>query len=248
LHCYAESLAHRYGHDVWGKGKPRRTFGDQHWKQPVMWNAAAEKAGRRAKVVCASMADVFDPEAPESDRQRLWRLIEQTPWLDWQLLTKRPELARRFLPPAWLKNPRPNVWIGVSVEDRKRKPRIVALRNIPAAVRFLSVEPLLEDLGEINLAGIDWVIVGGESGPGARPMNETWVTGVRDGCASAGVAFFFKQWGKLMNNPDQNDPTVKENGGAVKGGGRLNGSHWSQLPKPVQSAIELHLGECTDAI
>jgi protein gp37 len=110
LNCYAEALANRFSGDIWGRGKPRRTFGDKHWAQPLKWNADARCSGRRAKVFCASMADVFDPEAPAAERQKLWRLIEQTPWLDWQLLTKRPELIADCLPEAWLQQARPNVW------------------------------------------------------------------------------------------------------------------------------------------
>ena len=142
-------------------------------------------------------------------RRRLFSIIDHTPNLDWLLLTKRPEnIAKKWAQNGTGPNVathasgfviRRNAWLGVTVEDRKHGvPRISTLRAIPASVRFLSVEPLLEDLGEINLDGIDWVIVGGESGPQARPVHPEWVCSVRDQCVAAGVAFFFKQWGEWM--------------------------------------------------
>ena len=228
--CYAESIARRFGGDVWGQGKVRRTFGDDHWKQPLKWNRRATQEGRRARVFCASMADIFDPDGPDSERQRLWRLIERTPCLDWQLLTKRPEAAISMLPHPWLGVPRQNVWMGTSVEDRKRLTRIDVLRAIPAAIRFLSIEPLLEDLSPLDLTGIHWVITGGESGKGARPMDADWVRRVRDQCLKAGVAIFHKQYGHLRNNPDAMDPTAKENGAQAKGGRLLDGRMWNEMP------------------
>jgi protein gp37 len=137
-------------------------------------------------------------------RARLFRLIDATPNLDWLLLTKRPENIVRMMPersprrqcPAGVSDVyRPNVWLGTSVENQATKTRIDILRTIPAAIRFLSVEPLLEDLGQLNLDGIHWVIVGGESGPNARPMHPNWVRSIRDQCQAAGVPFHFKQWG-----------------------------------------------------
>lgn len=145
-------------------------------------------------------------------RRRLFELIDETPNLNWLLLTKRPENIAKMMPTAKEVGSnyhvkgylgglrvdvyRPNVWIGTSVEGREQKKRINILRTIPAAIRFLSVEPLLEDLGELDLTGISWVIVGGESGHGARPMHPEWVRSIRDQCKVAGCPFFFKQWGE----------------------------------------------------
>lgn len=197
-HCYAEAFAKRVGQNVWGVTAPRRFFGDKHWAEPLKWNAAAQKTGERHRVFCASMADVFEDRSDlDGSRARLWRLIEDTPNLDWLLLTKRPECISRMVPNEWLDTPRPHVWYGTTVEDRARQHRIYQLRDTPAAVRFLSCEPLLEAL-ELDwpvLYKIHWVICGGESGPGARPMHPQWALDLRDACEEYGVKFHFKQWG-----------------------------------------------------
>jgi len=141
------------------------------------------------------MCDWAASEIAESERTRLWDIIRKTPLLDWQLLTKRADRIATCLPDDWGEGYQ-NVWLGVSVENRAHGlPRVDHLRKIPAKIKFLSCEPLLEDLGEINLAGIDWVIVGGESGPRARPMEVSWVHNIKDACAAQAVLFFFKQWG-----------------------------------------------------
>ena len=191
-HCYAERFAKRKG-VKWGVHEERRTFGDEHWREPVRWNARAARRGRRYRVFCASMADVFDEHGPESERARLWDLIARTPHLDWQLLTKRPQHFERFLPrDGW---PWRNVWLGVTAEDQRRADeRIPILVRTPAAVRFISYEPALGPVDVSPFAdGLDWLIAGGESGAGARPMSEDWVRGVRDQCAASGIAFFYKQ-------------------------------------------------------
>jgi len=225
--CYADTFAKRTGHDIWGPGKPRRTFGAKHWAEPLKWNATAEKAGVRAKVFCASMADVFDAEAPAGELDRLWSLIRATPWLDWQLLTKRPERIAASLPADW-GNGYPNVWLGTSVEDqRAAEARIPVLAAVPAHVRFLSCEPLL---GPLDLSGdwclhdgsdfevryeFQWIIVGGESGPHHRLMDKDWARSLRDWSAKAGVAFFYKQ-----------------DGGLRPGHGDLDGELRQQFPFP----------------
>lgn len=146
--------------------------------------------------------------------------------------------------------PLPNVWLGVSAEDQKNKPRIDLLRGTPAAVHFLSLEPLLEDLGELNLTGIDWVIVGGESGPNARPMHPAWIRSIRDQCISAGIPFFFKQWGEYARvadgiaNMGANNLIAYKNGmdehvyhfGKSKAGRLLDGREWNEMPE-VQNAL-----------
>lgn len=142
--CYAAAWAHRLGMDALWDGE-RRTFGPAHWAQPLAWNRKAGKAGVRARVFCASMADVFDNAAPPAQRERLWRLIEATEHLDWLLLTKRIGNASRMLPAAWLQDPRPNVWLGATIATQTEADRDVPkLLRIPAAFRFLSCEPLLE--------------------------------------------------------------------------------------------------------
>ena len=190
--CYAETLVKRWGGDF----ATRRRTAPSNWKQPIKWNKAAETAGVRRRVFCASLADVFDNQAPEEWRVDLWALIRATPWLQWQLLTKRPQSIRKMLPPDWGHGFH-NVWIGTTVEDREQaRIRMDHLRAIPTVIRFLSVEPLLEGLGSFDLSGVDWVIVGGASGPEAKPMHPDWARNLRDQCAAAGVPFFFKQWGE----------------------------------------------------
>lgn len=206
-HCYAEAFAKRTGNDVWGKNADRRFFGDKHWSEPLRWNAKAERDGVRRRVFCASMADVFEdrPELAEH-RARLFDTITATPWLDWQLLTKRPENVLRLVD-GWIVDPeRPddwpaNVWIGTTVEDQQRMhERVGHLSAIPNHCRFLSCEPLLGPVDlSVWLRGlrgvIQWVIVGGESGPKHRPLNLDWARELRDQCHQYGVPFFFKQVG-----------------------------------------------------
>jgi protein gp37 len=217
-HCYAETFAKRTGLG-WGVQAPRRFFTDKHWNEPRKWNAAAEKAGERRRVFCASMADVFEDRAELNPwRLRLWDLIAVTPWLDWQLLTKRPENVADMVPwSGFMGRTWPaNVWLGTTVEDQKRADeRIPALLEIPARVRFLSCEPLLErvDLWEARYrlpggalgsafawgTGIDWVIIGGESGGKARPFDIVWAQDLIQQCERGGAAVFCKQLGARPN-------------------------------------------------
>ncbi len=215
-HCYAATLANRYGWDVWGKDAPRRFFGLKHWNEPIRWNTEHELAGTRGRVFCASMADVFEQGQPELDVQRanLWALIDSTPSLDWQLLTKRPGNIARMIPAEWLRNPRQNVWFGTTVESPEYLWRVYQLVMVPAAVRFISYEPALAHV-DWPLAGINWLIAGGESGGGHRPPKEAWFQSSRDQCMAAGVAFWFKQWGGKS-------PTA--------GGCLLDGREWKQFP------------------
>ncbi|MEW8253735.1 MAG: phage Gp37/Gp68 family protein [Candidatus Thiodiazotropha taylori] len=194
-HCYAEALDKRTGGSHWGLGTSPRILSADNWRKPHRWQRQAEKDGSTRKVFCGSMCDWADKHAPEGQRDRLWQLIRQTSSLRWQLLTKRAPNIRKYLPDDW-GNGYPNVWLGVTVENRKHGlRRLDVLREIPAKVRFLSIEPLLEDLGNIDLTGIHWVIVGGESGHHARPMNPEWVWRIKDQCWWQGIPFFFKQWG-----------------------------------------------------
>lgn len=202
-HCYAQTWAQRLGLELWGgKRTPRRFFSDAHWREPLKWNAQAQADGRRRRVFCASMADVFeDRDDLKPWRGRLWPIIEATPWLDWLLLTKRPENVLASVP--WRQEWPKNVWLGTTTENQKlANENIPLIVTIPAAVRFISGEPLLSALDVAQwLAppgarhGINWVIAGGESGHHSRPMNPVWAEDLRDQCLAAGVPFHFKQWG-----------------------------------------------------
>lgn len=208
-HCYAATFdkrVHGIGKGHWGPNADHRRFGDAHWREPEKWNRDAEKAGVRRRVFCASMADVFEGRPEDrTDRERLFRLIESTPSLDWLLLTKRPENMVEFAPAHWRRAWPANVWAGCTVEDQEHADRRVPeLLKVPAVVRFLSVEPML---GAIRIAdyfddpsGINWVIVGAESGHGARPMSVEWARSMRDQCAASGVTFFFKQFADDKGN------------------------------------------------
>lgn len=250
--CYAESLDRRTGGAHWGPGAERRRTSVKNWNDPIRWNKKADaffaEHGRRQRVFCASMADVFDNEVDPQWRNDLWELIWATPNLDWLLLTKRIGNVPAMLPFEWgngMIDHWPNVWIGATVVNQTEADRdIPKLLAVPAAKRFLSIEPLLGPVNLRNLnedkevneldclkpytwdeeiepwrqspagligpmhAGIDWVIVGGESGHGARPMHPDWARSLRDQCDAAGVAFMFKQWGEfsLAYDRDRDDP------------------------------------------
>ena len=203
-HCYAEVWAKYSGMVKWGPGEPRRMTSPANWRKPLKWQLEAEQTGQRFRVFANSLADVFDGEVSISYREKLFGLAPQTPNLDWLFLSKRLHIAQQYMASAVVARlfdqlPPPNIWIGATVENRKMAElRIPLLRETSAAKRFLSVEPLLEDLGVIDLTGIDWVICGGESGKGARPMHPDWARSLRDQCQAAGVPFFFKQWGEWV--------------------------------------------------
>jgi protein gp37 len=248
--CYAEAWARRMGQDVWGAQAPRRFFGDTHWREPLRWNAEAVEAGHRERVFCASMADVFEWRATLNEqRTRLWALIEQTPNLDWLLLTKRPQHVLRMSP--WRDEWPQNVWIGTTVENQRLADiRVPLLLAVPAKVRFLSCEPLLGPLdlrSWFNRRGghsIDWVIAGGESGPSSRPMHPDWVAGLLRQCQRANIPFHFKQWGhwapaELLDLPstlltiDNERPVRMVSGGKGRTGRVLQGTTWDGLPRPT---------------
>lgn len=192
--CYAETFSKRIGYDVWGPGKPRRTFDAKYWAKPLKWNRRAEKEGVRGLVFCSSMADVFEEHPTvDAERPKLWELIKQTPWLDWQILTKRADRIAANLPADW-GNGYENVWLGVSVELEKYVSRFNEhLANIPCAVRFVSYEPALGPVTGLDWAKLNWIIYGGESGPQFRPDNPEWARHVRAKCLEFGIPFFFKQ-------------------------------------------------------
>lgn len=222
--CYAEARDVRFtGGTHWGPKAPRRRTSAQNWQKPRRWNAQAETFqathGRRQRVFCASLADVFDNAVDPAWRDDLWALIRECDQLDWLLLTKRPQNMAKMLPPAW-NDGWSNVWLGTSAGTQKTADQnIPHLLKTPAAIRFVSAEPLL---GRIQMEkflrpgcgicppweqpcrmacphtdrGLDWVICGGESGTNARPVHPTWATSLRDQCKAAGKAFLFKQWGE----------------------------------------------------
>jgi protein gp37 len=204
-HCYAEVWSKRSGSTIWGSRGTRRFFGDKHWQEPLAWNREAKNLQQRKRVFCASMADVFEDRRDlDKWRDHLWDLIGKTPWLDWLILTKRPENLAKMIP--WTNNWPSNVWVGITAENQERAiERIPVLLKYHAPVRFVSCEPLL---GPVDLSqwlnqgdqkhpseGIDWVIVGGESGFKARPMHPVWARSLRDQCVAAHILFHFKQWG-----------------------------------------------------
>ena len=191
-HCYAEVFAERWRgiqDHPYEQGFELRLVPGK-LDEPLTWK-------RPRRIFVNSMSDLFQEGVPIKFIQSVFRTMRTADWHIYQVLTKRHERMRDIVSHymKWVADAN-HIWLGVSVENRNHGlPRIDALRETPAAIRFLSIEPLLEDLGEINLEGIHWVIVGGESGPHARPMREKWVLSIKDQCQAAKVPFFFKQWG-----------------------------------------------------
>ena len=185
--CYMFTAQSRYGRDP----SVVTRCGTSIWQSPVRWNREAEARGNPAKVFTCSWSDWFHEDADEW-RPEAWGVVRRTPWLHYQILTKRPHLIEDRLPADWGKG-YPNVWLGVSIESNTQRGRADILRVIPAAVRFISYEPALGPLDRCDLTGIDWVIYGGESGPGYRPEDKQWARDMRDRCRGLGIAFFHKQ-------------------------------------------------------
>lgn len=215
-HCYAEGMAHRL--QAMGAG------GYQHGFELAMHPARlAQPLARKKPTVyfVNSMSDLFHEGIPDEFLDTIFSVVSATPQHTYQILTKRAERLPRYFADRQCPE---NMWLGVSVEDQiSGLPRIDRLREVKAHIRFLSVEPLLEDLGKIDLTGIHWVIVGGESGPKARPMQPEWVESIRHQCDATGVAFFFKQWGGW--GADGRKRSKKENGRL------LDGKTWDELPQ-----------------
>ena len=259
-HCYAEQMMDkRYGKVKWGPQGTRVRTSLANWKKPLKWNREAAKAGKRARVFCASLADVFEIH-PSQDldewRHDLFMLIQQTPHLDWLLLTKRPENVMPYLRHGWGTDLPDNVWLGTSVENQQAAfKRIPELLKVPAAVRFLSMEPLLGqvhldlmdgvffdswmpfDWQRLDPPGIHWVIVGGESGPNARSIHPDWVRDIREQCVGAGVPFFFKQWGQWVHDPEDWNAAagLMRRVGKKAAGRLLDGVEWNQFPQLDQN-------------
>lgn len=218
-HCYAETFAERFrgvkGHP-YEQGFDLRLVPEK-LTEPFTW--------RSPKLVFVnSMSDLFQDGIPDDYIDAVCRVMVKAKWHTFQVLTKRSERLRDLLcGPLRFAAEQDHIWWGVSVEDRKYGlPRISHLRRTPAKVRFLSIEPLLEGLGDFDLAGISWAIVGGESGPGARPMKKEWVVSVRDRCREYNVPFFFKQWGGVRKK---------------RNGRLLDGCTYDEYPQRVVSAI-----------
>ena len=271
-HCYAETWAKRVGSKVWGAKASRRFFTDKHWAEPLKWNKEATKDGKRRRVFCASMADVFERRKELTPwRDRLWELIEETPMLDWLILTKRPQNIAAMVP--WGDEWPENVWLGSTVENQTwAEKRLPILLSFPAKVRFLSCEPLLGNLdlskfvNDEGLHPIDWVIAGGESGPYSRPMKPIWARNLRDQCLSSNIAFHFKQWGHWVPQElltEEQKKVVVLDGeklaavGKGKAGRNLDGRTWDELPtkavgrpvsRPSGCKKSTNLSSCKKAI
>lgn len=207
-HCYAERMSER----LKAMGKPQYvnafelTLQPQVLEVPLRWRSPKT-------IFVNSMSDLFHERVGLEFTRRVFDVMNRCPQHTFQVLTKRPHIAADMAPSlTWS----PNVWMGASVEDRRVLHRIESLRRIPAAIRFLSVEPLIGSLPRLPVAGIDWVIVGGESGPGAREMKVEWVRAIRDRCVAKGVPFFFKQWGGVNKK---------------KTGRVLDGRTWDEVPR-----------------
>ena len=219
-HCYAETFAERFrgvdGHP-YEQGFDLRMVPEKI-SEPFRWS------GPRT-VFVNSMSDLFQPNVPDGYIEDVVRVMAEANWHTYQVLTKRADRLREMLSTrlGYVKDQH-HIWWGVSVEDKKYGlPRIEQLRRTPAATRFLSVEPLLEDLGDdLDLSGIDWVIVGGESGPGARPMDRAWVERILKLCRKQEVSFFFKQWGGIQK---------------AKSGRLLNGRTYDEMPERIVAAM-----------
>jgi protein gp37 len=264
-HCYAETRNARFGGGVapnWGPGAPRRRTSKANWNLPMRWNAEHEAFhaahGRRQRVFCASLSDWADNAVVDEWRDDLADLIRATPNLVWLMLTKRISNAETMLASMFPDGMPENVMVGATIVHQEEADRdIQKLLRTPAKGRFLSIEPLL---GHINLErwlqpagldtdlglsnpGIDWVIVGGESGPGARPLHPDWVHSLRKQCSDAGVPFLFKQWGEwvpMMGHAEgitvqgdkftHQDGTIMGLAGKKAAGRLLNGKVWNEFP------------------
>lgn len=207
VHCYAERLSQR----LQAMGVPKYRDGFQVRVHPESLNIPLSWRKPR-RIFVNSMSDLFHEDVPEAYIQRVFSIMHEAHWHQFQILTKRDKRLAEISPRlGWP----PNIWMGVSVENRSYVHRIDSLRETTAQTKFLSLEPLLGPLENLNLSGMHWVIAGGESGPGARPVNPDWIRSIRDQCADQGVAFFFKQWG---------GPAKKVNGRT------LDGRTWDDMP------------------
>ena len=216
-HCYAETFAERF------RGVPGHPYEQGFDLRLIPHKLAGPLRWRTSRMVFVnSMSDLFHDNVPDDYVVAVAKVMQQADWHTFQVLTKRSErLAALLKTKLRFAAACPHIWWGVSIENRKHGlPRLEHLRSAPAGVRFLSIEPLLEDLGIVDLTDIHWVIVGGESGHGARPMNQKWVVSIRNQCRAAAVPFFFKQWGGVHK---------------AQSGRTLRGRTYDQFPKIVRT-------------
>lgn len=256
-HCYAEKLSHRNPRSlgIWGDNGSRAVGSESYWREPFKWNQQAQSERVRRRVFCGSLMDAAE-DRPELEplRERMKETVEAAHWLDWLLLSKRPENYSRMFWDVWPEN----AWAGTSAEDDETfRRRTSYLMRVKAVVRFVSCEPMI---GRIDIpAGVlrsgDMVIVGGESGRGARAMNPEWVRWMRDTCSAWGIPFFFKQWGEWAWAPDDlnygdatkylkdrfgkhveiefhSDGRTSARVGKERAGRLLDGREWNQFPDP----------------
>lgn len=217
VHKYEELTRSSGGRTVWN-GTVRQD--EQSLAVPLRWR-------KPRKIFVNSMSDLFHEQVSDDFIARVWEVMRQTPRHSYQILTKRPERMAAVLrnAPDWLL---PNVWLGTSVEDADVVDRIDHLRTVPAAIRFISFEPLIGSVGAVDLDGIDWAIVGGESGRRARPIREEWIDEIHELCTQSGTAFFFKQWGSW--GKDNKRRSKKANGRLYRG------QTWDEMPAIAASA------------
>jgi protein gp37 len=216
--CYAERFSERF------RGVPGHPFErgfdltlrPARLKQPLQWR-------QPRRIFVNSMSDLFHKEVPLHFVDAVFETMEEADWHTYQVLTKRSSLLARYLRRRYKDKLAPShIWLGVSIEDKLNAVRLKHLRAAQASMKFVSFEPLLSSVGPVDLSGIDWAIVGGESGPRARPMAEEWATEIRDQCDRDKVAFFFKQWGGIR----------------PKSGGRLlGGREWNEYPEPKKRPL-----------
>ena len=236
-HCYAEAHARRYGHgDLW-EGERRRTS-ESNWRQPIAWNRKAGERGVRPRVFCASLDDVFDNHIDPSWRSDLFGLIEDTPNLDWLLLTKRPQNVGKMLWPKWDCGVPSNIWIGTTVENQaEADKRREAFRLIPATTKFVSYEPALGPVDWHGWEFVKQIIFGGESGPQARVWHPNWARATRDYCARFGIAYLHKQNGEWID-ADEWLAGIASNGAVAIGGIDLQ-----PPPRPLNFEQAAHLAK-----
>ena len=221
--CYAEIMSKRlhamgvekYRYNFKLRIHPSELEAPYHWKKPRI-------------VFVNSMSDLFHKDVPLDFIKKVFKVMNDNPQHTFQVLTKRADLVLKYNKElTWTKN----IWMGVSVESNKVISRVELLKRTNAKTKFLSVEPLIADVPDLSVKGIDWVIVGGESGPKARPIKEEWIVDVQRKCKKENVAFFFKQWGKTKFNPNKLDPTINvDHPKHAKGGCMLNGEIYRNMP------------------
>lgn len=222
--CYAERFAERWrgidGHP-YEQGFDLRLW-PSRLNQPALWK-------KPRMIFVNSMSDLFQKEIDRTFIDQVFDAMETADWHVYQVLTKRSSLMRRYVQKRYSDKPVPkHIWLGVSVEDAAHKGRIDHLKDINSEARFISFEPLLNAVGDVDLKGIAWAIVGGESGPGARPMQQEWATEIRDICQRDGVEFFFKQWGGAR----------PKSGGRELEGVEWNGFPWTIVPAPILEQLQ----------